>query len=108
MPRREEPSVAQVLAELGAWSPLLREARRFWSYVMAASEDGCWLWTGGTSGRGYPYFRCDDGTVVPAAHWAYASCRGPIPAGHRLGDSCGVRACIHPWHHTPVCQTPRV
>jgi hypothetical protein len=72
---------------------------RFWSRVQRT--DGCWLWTGAPSNRGYGQLSVERKTVG-AHRFAYELMVGPIPQGLELDHLCGVRLCVNPAHLEPV------
>jgi len=73
-------------------------APRFWTKVFPT--DGCWIWIGERTGRGYGAF----GLSRPirkrtAAHrWVYEEVVGPIPNGKQIDHLCRNRLCVHPGH----------
>ena len=72
------------------------DERRFWSYV-EKSEDGCWLWIGGTTRFGYGIFQLRKQTV--AAHrYSYFLEHGELPEGAFVCHSCDVPPCVNPAH----------
>lgn len=66
------------------------------------TEDGCWIWTGPTSGhngrgRGYPRMSLDGGTM--AVHIVmYIIEFGPIPPRKQIDHTCRNRLCVNPDH----------
>ena len=71
------------------------------SAKFAADESGCWLWTAAKQQAGYGMFKWD-GAGQPAHRVVYRLVVGPIPDGHDLDHSCGVRACVNPDHLEPL------
>jgi len=72
------------------WEP------RFWSRVQPV-PCGCWLWTGGTKGKGYG--GCGRYHPSGYAHRAsYELMVGPIPEGLQIDHLCRVRNCVNPDH----------
>lgn len=73
----------------------VRIAARFWSRVKKG--DGCWLWCGTRSTRGYGQF-----TILrkpSAAHRvAWELVRGPIPEGVDVCHHCDNPPCVNPDH----------
>ena len=85
---------------------------RFWGKVDFRDLDGCWLWTGAVSGRGYGQFRIGGkyGRVVSAHRIAYALMYGSVPA-HRVidhngpdGMGCVSQLCVRYDHLEAVGQ----
>lgn len=78
--------------------------------------DGCWVWTGAVSNKGYGQF-CSSGRTRSAHRVAYELYVGPIPAGHQIdhtchntdadcpGGLCRHRRCVNPAHLEPVTQS---
>ena len=58
---------------------------------------GCWIWTGGVNGGGYPQMRVG-GKVELAHRLAYLHHGGEYPAGMESRRSCGVKLCVNPAH----------
>lgn len=69
--------------------------QRFWRKVDKA--DGCWLWRGGTSNRGYgaAFVR---GRLVGAHRAAWELTYGPIPDGQWVLHRCDNPPCVNPDH----------
>ena len=64
-------------------------------------EDGCWLWLGHVSIKGYGRFRV--GKSTPMAHRAaYELYVGKIPDGMVIDHLCRERSCVNPYHLEPV------
>lgn len=84
---------------------------RFMRFVKE-DENGCWIWTGHTTGskgkRGFfqPGTRSTDPKMY--AHiFAYRTWVGPIPEGMELDHViCNNGMCVNPWHLEPV--PPRI
>lgn len=61
--------------------------------------DTCWLWTGGTNGRGYGVMGLERPRRTAYAHRiSFELFRGPIPEGAEIAHSCDVRNCVNPEH----------
>lgn len=65
--------------------------KRFWARVKKG--DGCWLWSGSKTPKGYGYI---DGVPVHRVSWEL--CCGSIPAGLCVLHRCDVRHCVRPDH----------
>lgn len=76
------------------------DALRFWNNVKV-NADGCWLWTGLLSDKGYSQFYAG-GRNTSGYRWAYLNLKGPISAGLELDHLCRVHACVNPDHLEPV------
>ena len=68
---------------------------RFWSYV--EKTEGCWLWKGCVSVRGFGRFGFKGKTVM-AHRFAYVERYGAIPAGKQINHICRVNNCVNPFH----------
>ncbi len=72
---------------------------RFWKYVN--KTDGCWLWTGQTSRKGYGYFLCRR-KKVKAHRFAYETFVGRLEPGmtidHVVARGCTSKSCVRPDH----------
>jgi HNH endonuclease len=56
-------------------------------------SDGCWLWTGSTTGDGYGVLR-----GRRAHRYSYQRYKGPIPPDHEVRHQCHVKRCVNPDH----------
>ena len=74
---------------------------RFWAKV-DKQPDGCWLWQGAITDRGYGCFRNREGKYRGAHRFSYEEHVGPIPDGLVLDHLCRVRNCVNPDHLEPV------
>jgi HNH endonuclease len=61
------------------------------------APDGCWLWTGALSEKGYGFFKVHP-KQVKAHRFAYEAFVGTIPQGMLVCHSCDVPACVNPAH----------
>lgn len=69
---------------------------RFWRQTMKV-EDGCIVWAGTLTPRGYGQFSVDNKHY--AAHrLAYSKLVGPVPVGLVCDHLCRNRACVNPEH----------
>jgi hypothetical protein len=73
-------------------------SERFWERVQRT--DGCWLWTGNTSGRGYGVLRAGEPRAHPrSAHrLSWELHYGPIPEGLFVCHHCDNPPCVRPDH----------
>lgn len=61
------------------------------------SPDGCWLWTGARTKKGYA--NCGNGTKWECVHRvSWRAFKGLIPRGLHVLHRCDVRHCINPEH----------
>lgn len=67
----------------------------------SADPNGCWLWTGSITPKGYGLIRAG-GRVQSVHRFAYEALVGPIPDGLQLDHLCRVRNCVNPDHLEPV------
>lgn len=76
---------------------ILSEDRKlmFWSHV--TKTEGCWLWSGTKSEKGYGLFRID-GKPKRAHRIAYEMIVGDVPEGFTLDHLCRVPGCVNPAH----------
>lgn len=72
--------------------------RRFWMRVdKTTSPDGCWLWTGSLTEKGYGNVKLNK-RLVGVHRLAYQWAKGPIPEGLQIDHLCRVRHCVNPDH----------
>lgn len=76
-------------------------AERFWSHVNKTDGEGCWLWTGATTVKGYGHIsagRTSGKTILAhRAAWEMAG-RGDIPDGLFVCHTCDTPACVRSEH----------
>lgn len=73
------------------------EAERFDSRVDRSGR-GCWLWTGGTSPKGYGIFRLSSGRGTTAHRYAFLTAGGVIEDGQLVCHRCDNPRCVNPEH----------
>lgn len=69
----------------------------------AFPENGCWLWTGALTDRGYASFRIR-GKSYNAHRWLYQWKYGQLPDEIQLDHLCRTRHCLNWDHLEPVTQ----
>lgn len=75
--------------------------KRFMAKVRT-DGNGCWIWTGNTTGKGgYSRFHYN-GRMVVGHRWSYEHHVGPIPDGLVIDHLCRTRLCVNPHHLEPV------
>ena len=76
---------------------------RFMSHV-EFQDDGCIVWTGARTSRGYGSFGSGDrgGRTVRAHRWYWEFTNGGIPEGLVLDHLCRNKLCVNPEHLEPV------
>jgi hypothetical protein len=71
-------------------------------------ENGCWIFTGALTEKGYGRIRGVNKKMVVAHRAMYEELRGPIPDGEELDHICWVRACVNPDHMEPVTHAENI
>ena len=63
-------------------------------------HNDCWLWTGGTAGKGYGNIQVGGrkGRKQYVHRVSYEMFVGPIPTGYHIDHLCRNRRCIRPDH----------
>ena len=69
-----------------------------WRHVDVGYLDECWPIHLKANKDGYVRFRMDDGSMMPAGHFAWETMNGPVPEGMQVSRTCGNRRCVNPWH----------
>lgn len=70
---------------------------RFWARVKK-QEDGCWIWLGSKSDKGYGGFPYEDSHNARAHVVAYKLNKGPIGQGLQVLHTCDNPSCVNPDH----------
>lgn len=81
--------------------------------AVVIDENGCWIWQGRISNRGYGQLMCrprpKEKQVNASAHrLSYETFVGPIPAGLQIDHLCFVTTCVNPEHLEPVTAAENV
>lgn len=72
---------------------------RFWKFVEPIPEgDGCWIWTGSQTPKGYGYFWFTGGKWRSAHRASWEIHNGPIPDGLHVLHRCDNPPCVNPAH----------
>ena len=61
------------------------------------NDNGCWIWHGGITGKGYGYIY-NGKSRIPSHRLAYELFIGKIPDGLMICHKCDVPACVNPEH----------
>jgi len=61
-------------------------------------QNGCWIYTGKLTSKGYPHVRDDKGKMKFAYRIVFEHHKGPVPDGFELDHLCKRRACCNPEH----------
>ena len=64
---------------------------------MVNKSDGCWLWTGSTTTRGYGRFK-ERGRSVYAHRFAIEITSGRLRPGEQANHHCDITLCVRPTH----------
>lgn len=70
---------------------------RFWIRVDRSNENGCWIWKGDRSKKGYGQLKIN-GTNARAHRIAYKLEHGIIPDGLLVLHRCNNPSCVRPSH----------
>jgi hypothetical protein len=70
---------------------------RFWDKVIPEPNSGCWLWIGGSNGRGYGRF-CLDGVYQYTHRIAVVASGRDMPAHLVVDHLCRNPSCCNPAH----------
>lgn len=71
-------------------------AALFWKKVQ--KSDGCWIWTGAKTNKGYGVIRRADKNYL-AHRFSYTLKNGPISDGVFICHKCDNPLCVNPDHH---------
>lgn len=68
------------------------------------NDNGCWLWQRTLTSDGYGMMGIG-GRKTRRSHAVYYEQKyGPVPEGHELHHTCGVRSCVNPDHIEPTTR----
>lgn len=83
---------------------------RFWSKVdKSTNPNGCWIWKGGTSKKGYGIFGLSGYCLVSAHRFSYQLVNGKPPDDKPwVLHSCDTPSCVKPEHLFPGTPTDNV
>lgn len=71
--------------------------------------DGCWLWAGAITGKGYGHIRGDGGSNAVLVHRVvYEAVYGAIPEGLEIDHLCYQPRCVRPEHLEAVTHQENV
>lgn len=87
------------LVRLSRWDDI---DTRFWGRVEKNGHDGCWLWTGPVTRKGYGQRVGHQGVNYYPHRLAYELLVGPIADGLTIDHLCRNRLCVNPDHLEPV------
>lgn len=77
----------------------LKDCKRFWTKVIAASPDECWTWTGSKADHRYGALWDVPEKKMHLAHIvSYSAYVGEIPDGLKVLHTCDNPACVNPAH----------
>ena|SRR5215831_13767317 len=65
---------------------------------LGVTDDDCWPWPGGETGKGYGQFRVGNTKKIGVHVAAFLVFKGSIPAGHDVCHSCDNPSCWNPAH----------
>jgi hypothetical protein len=72
---------------------------------VSRTDDGCWIWQGALTEKGYGQFKSEHGKTCRAHRWSYENRYGHIPSDMELDHLCRNRACVNPAHLELVTHT---
>lgn len=71
--------------------------KRFWNKVDKSNKDGCWIWTGAKSNRGYGRFKIA-GKLFSPHRLIYEWTKGNIKNDLHVCHHCDNPSCVNPDH----------
>jgi len=72
------------------------DVARLWSYVERGDDEECWLWTAGTTAKGYGRFKLN-GKLFAATRLVYYLTQGD-PGSRHVCHTCDNPPCCNPRH----------
>lgn len=70
----------------------------FWDYIDKKGEDDCWIWKGGSRGRGYGAFYNGEKTYDAHRYMMMLITGQTFPSKVFVLHRCNSRACVNPKH----------
>lgn len=90
-----------------AWDTRPRGEVLFWAKVDKNGPNGCWLWLGKLSKKGYGGYSYNSKHSSPH-RYSYELHKGAIPEGLTVDHLCRVRHCVNPDHLEVVTNEENV
>lgn len=91
----EQNETKQSVKELKPYE--IRELKERFEEKIFHSPDGCWIWTGAVTKRGYGHIRTNS-TMTRAHRVSYFLYKGEDPGDLFVCHTCDVPLCVNPQH----------